>query len=77
LLAKATTLGIASHEAQLFGLANQIALTALTAGLIMLIVAGYRMWWLRRPAGGLGAPPRLGPLLRRAPITLLIGLYCC
>lgn len=73
LLAKATTLGIAFHEATLFGLANQIGLTALAIGLIVLIVAGYRMWWLRRPAGGLGAPPRLGPLLRRAPITLLIG----
>ncbi|MGH3982506.1 MAG: PepSY-associated TM helix domain-containing protein [Pseudonocardiaceae bacterium] len=73
LLAKATTLGIAFHEAQLFGLANQIGLTALATGLIMLIVAGYRMWWLRRPAGGLGAPPRLGLLLRRAPVTLLIA----
>ncbi len=73
LLAKATTLGIAFHEAELFGLANQIGLTALTTGLIVLIMAGYRMWWLRRPAGGLGAPPRLGPLLRRAPITVLIA----
>ncbi len=73
LLAKATTLGIAFHQAELFGLANQIGLTALAAGLIVLIVCGYRMWWLRRPAGGLGAPPSVGPLLRRAPITLLIG----
>jgi uncharacterized iron-regulated membrane protein len=73
LLAKATTLGIAFHQAELFGLANQIGLTALATGLIMLIVAGYRMWWRRRPAGGLGAAPRLGSLLRHAPITLLIG----
>lgn len=73
LLAKATTLGIAFHEAELFGLANQIGLTALATGLIVLVLAGYRMWWLRRPAGGLGAPPPLGPLLRRAPITVLIG----
>jgi uncharacterized iron-regulated membrane protein len=73
LLAKATTLGIAFHQAELFGLANQIGLTALAAGLIVLVLAGYRMWWLRRPAGGLGAPPPLGHLLRRAPITLLIG----
>ncbi|MGH3882149.1 MAG: PepSY-associated TM helix domain-containing protein [Pseudonocardiaceae bacterium] len=73
LLAKATTLGIAFHQAELFGLANQIGLTAMAAGLIVLVLAGYRMWWLRRPAGGLGAPPPLGPLLRRAPITVLIG----
>ncbi len=64
LLAKVTTLGIAFHVAELFELANQIGLTALAAGLIVLIVAGYRMWWLRRPVGGLGTPPRLGPLLR-------------
>ncbi|MGH3975290.1 MAG: PepSY domain-containing protein, partial [Pseudonocardiaceae bacterium] len=73
MLAKATTLGIAFHQAELFGFANQIGLTALATGLIMLIVAGYRMWWLHRPAGGLGAAPRLGSLLRRAPITLLMG----
>ncbi|MDQ3988151.1 MAG: PepSY domain-containing protein [Actinomycetota bacterium] len=73
LLAKATTLGIAFHEGELFGLANQIGLTALAAGLIVLVLAGYRMWWLRRPAGGLGTPSPVGPLLRRAPITVLIG----
>ncbi|MDQ3152261.1 MAG: PepSY domain-containing protein, partial [Actinomycetota bacterium] len=72
--AKATTLGIAFHQAELFGLANQIGLTALAAGLIVLIAAGYRMWWLRRPAGGLGAPPPLGPLLRSAPVPVLLGL---
>ena len=74
LLAKATTLGIAFHQAELFGLANQIGLTALAAGLIVLIAAGYRMWWLRRPEGGLGAPPPLGPLLRSAPVPVLLGL---
>lgn len=74
LLAKATTLGIAFHQAELFGLANQIGLTALTTGLIVLILAGYRMWWLRRPAGGLGAPPPVGSLLRSAPVSVLLGL---
>lgn len=73
LLAKATTLGIAFHQAELFGLANRIGLTALAVALILLIVSGYRTWWLRRPAGGLGAPPRLGPLWRRVPLPLLLG----
>lgn len=73
LLAKATTMGIAFHQAQLFGLANQIFLTLLAVGLIVLIAAGYRMWWLRRPAGGVGAPPRAGPLLRSVPVPLLAG----
>lgn len=73
LLAKATTLGIAFHQAELFGLANQIGLTAMAVALIVLIIAGYRMWWLRRPAGGLGVPPRTGPLLRTVPVPLLVG----
>ncbi len=72
-LAKATTLGIAFHQAELFGLANQIGLTLLAVALIVLIIAGYRMWWLRRPAGGLGVPPRMGPLLRTVPVPLLLG----
>lgn len=73
LLAKATTLGIAFHQAQLFGLANQVGLTVMAVALIVLIIAGYRMWWLRRPAGGLGVPPRMGPLLRTVPVPLLLG----
>lgn len=73
LLAKATTVGIAFHQAELFGLANQIGLTLLAVALIVLIIAGYRMWWLRRPAGGLGVPPRAGPLLRTVPVPLLVG----
>lgn len=73
LLAKATTLGIAFHQAELFGLANQIELTVLAVALIVLIVAGYRMWWLRRPAGGLGVPSGAGALLRTVPVPLLLG----
>ena len=73
LLAKATTLAINYHTGTLFGLANQIFLTLFAAAVIVMIVSGYRMWWHRRPAGGLGAPPRAGPLLRVVPIPLLIG----
>ncbi|MDQ3987981.1 MAG: PepSY domain-containing protein [Actinomycetota bacterium] len=73
LLAKATTLGIVFHQAELFGLATQIGLTVLAVALIVLIIAGYRMWWLRRPAGGLGVPPGAGALLRTVPVPLLLG----
>lgn len=73
LLAKATTMGIDFHQATLFGLANQILLTVLAVALVVLIAAGYRMWWCRRPAGGLGAPPKVGPLLQTVPIPLLVG----
>ncbi|GAA3732742.1 PepSY-associated TM helix domain-containing protein [Salinactinospora qingdaonensis] len=73
LLAKATTVGIAFHQAELFGVVNQVGLTLLALALVVLILAGYRMWWLRRPAGGLGAPPAAGPLLRNVPLPLLVG----
>lgn len=73
LLTKATTLGVAFHQAELFGLANQIGLTVLAVALIVLIITGYRMWWLRRPPGGLGVPPGAGALLRTVPVPLLLG----
>lgn len=50
---------IAAHEGQLFGWFNQ-ALGLLTAlGLVTLSVSGCIMWWKRRPAGRLGAPPAM------------------
>ncbi|MFO0901405.1 MAG: PepSY domain-containing protein [Pirellulales bacterium] len=70
--------GIAAHEGQLFGWANQ-ALGAFTAlGLVLISVTGVVMWWRRRDAGVLGAPrvlaaPRLawGLLL----LILLMAVY--
>ncbi|MFD6419983.1 PepSY-associated TM helix domain-containing protein [Streptomyces sp. NPDC060194] len=49
LLAKLTRYGIDLHMGVTLGLANQLALAALMLGTILLIVWGYRMWWLRRP----------------------------
>ncbi|GGK74619.1 peptidase [Sphaerisporangium melleum] len=56
LAAKLTTWGIDAHMGLLFGLVNQIVLAALAAGLIALILLGYRMWWRRRPTRGFGRP---------------------
>ncbi|MFI6335771.1 PepSY-associated TM helix domain-containing protein [Streptomyces sp. NPDC050535] len=56
LLAKLTRWGIDLHTGSLFGLANQIVLMALAASLILLIVLGYRMWWLRGRASAFGRP---------------------
>ncbi|MEV7343442.1 PepSY-associated TM helix domain-containing protein [Streptomyces sp. NPDC093544] len=55
-LAKLTRWGIDAHMGVLFGLANQIVLMALAAALILLIVLGYRMWWLRGRASAFGRP---------------------
>ena len=73
LLDQATTIGIAFHEAELFGLFNRVLLTLLGVALLVLIVAGYMTWWRRRPSGAFGAPPRMSSLLRTVPIPLLIG----
>ncbi|MFC6091711.1 PepSY domain-containing protein [Saccharothrix lopnurensis] len=64
-LAKLSSLGIQAHMGRLFGLANQIALFLLAAGILTLIVLGYRMWWQRRPTRAdrrapLGTAPKRG-----------------
>jgi uncharacterized iron-regulated membrane protein len=49
--------GIAVHEGQLFGIANQLLNAATAAGLILLSVSSVILWWRRRPENTLGAPP--------------------
>jgi uncharacterized iron-regulated membrane protein len=57
----------------LFGIWTQLYLTVLAVGVIVLIVAGYRMWWLRRPPATLGVPQRAGPLWRCVPVPLMVA----
>ena len=73
-------IGIAAHEGQLFGPANQ-ALGLLTAlGLVTLSVSAIVMWWRRRPEGELGVPAprvtgfRIGPALGAAIAALAVLL---
>ncbi len=68
---KLTTAGISFHQAQLFGVPLRIFMTLLALGVIAVVVFGYRMWWQRRPLGGMGAPPPIRSWLRNAPLTLL------
>ncbi|MFD3688298.1 PepSY-associated TM helix domain-containing protein [Nocardiopsis sp. NPDC058631] len=60
LMAKLSRWGIDAHMGVLFGVPNQIVLTALALGLVAVVVWGYRMWWQRRPtrarALGVGRP---------------------
>lgn len=65
LSAKLSSLGIQAHMGRLFGVANQVLLFLLAAGLITLIVLGYRMRWQRRPTRAdrralLGTAPKRG-----------------
>jgi uncharacterized iron-regulated membrane protein len=71
LAAKLTRWGIDGHMGRLFGLANQLLLIAIAAGLVFLIVYGYRMWWQRRPTRGFAQPYRRGAA-RRAHWAVLV-----
>jgi uncharacterized iron-regulated membrane protein len=50
LMAKLTRWGVDFHMGILFGLANQLLLIAFGIALCVMIVVGYRLWWIRRPA---------------------------
>ncbi|MCU4748939.1 MULTISPECIES: PepSY-associated TM helix domain-containing protein [unclassified Streptomyces] len=82
-LAKLSRWGIDLHTGVLFGLPNQILLAALALSVIVLIVWGYRMWWLRGRGTAFGrplprgawrqVPPAIGvPLIA---VTVLVGWF--
>lgn len=62
---RAVGYGIAWHEGQLFGLANQLTGVATALALFTLAISGFLMWRRRKPDGALGAPP-----VSRDPATL-------
>ena len=52
--------GIAAHEGQLFGIANQLLGLVTALGLIAICVSAVVMWWRRRLGGAFGVPaPRV------------------
>jgi len=68
-------IGIAAHEGQLFGLANQLLGLTTAMGLVTLSISAVVLWWRRRSVGVLGAPIPLEkpqwPLLLVAVIVAL------
>lgn len=50
LAAKLTRWGVDAHMGLLFGLPNQLVLAAFGMGLCIMVILGYRMWWLKRPS---------------------------
>jgi uncharacterized iron-regulated membrane protein len=76
---RAVGYGIATHEGQLFGIANQVLITATALMLMTLSVSGAISWWRRRPTGRLGAPmalsrPRFGGALIIAIVALGVAM---
>ena len=72
--------GIAAHEGQLFGIANQLLGLATALGLIAMCMSAVAMWWRRRPGGTLGVPAprvpefRIGPRLGVAIVSVALFL---
>lgn len=85
LIAKLTRWGIDAHMGILFGLANQLIVAAFGLALCVLIVLGYRMWWLRRPAAGKSSPTQtiaaawlhLTPAYKLIVLLITIALGYC
>ncbi|NUR68622.1 MAG: PepSY domain-containing protein [Streptomyces sp.] len=73
-LAKLTRWGIDLHTGTLFGLVNQIVLMVVALCLILLIVWGYRMWWMRGRGNAFGRPIPRGAWQRVPPQILLPGV---
>jgi len=63
-------IGVAAHEGRLFGLANQLLGLFTALGLIAACVSAVVLWWQRRPATVLGAPPP-----RRNPRSVPVWLW--
>lgn len=73
-LAKLTRWGIDLHTGTLFGLVNQIVLMLVALSLILLIVWGYRMWWMRGRDNAFGRPIPRGAWQKVPPQILLPGV---
>ncbi|WP_300576606.1 PepSY domain-containing protein [Phenylobacterium sp.] len=60
--------GVATHQGLQYGALNRWIMLAGCVAIWILALSGLAMWWLRRPKGRLGVPPR--PLSRRRYILL-------
>ena len=57
-VAKVTDWGVSVHQGVEYGLPNQLLMLAGCIAAMLLCVSGIVLWWKRRPAGKLAAPPR-------------------
>lgn len=71
---RAIGIGIAAHEGQLFGWANQLLGLLTAVGLVVMSISGFVMWRKRAPSNVLGAPPRLASAQIGVGFMLFIGL---
>lgn len=66
--------GVALHEGQLFGWANQAIGLFTAIGLVLMSLSGVVLWWRRRPEGVLGAPRAVAqPAVSAGFVALLVA----
>jgi uncharacterized iron-regulated membrane protein len=69
--------GVAAHEGQLFGVANQLLGLFTAICLITLSISALFLWWRRRPQKVLGAPGYLAPEKPLAfSFVLVVAAFC-
>lgn len=74
-VARVTDWGISVHQGLEYGLPNQLLMLAGCIALMLLCVSGVVLWWKRRPAGRLAAPPRReGDRLAAGVLAIAAGL---
>ncbi|MFC3173091.1 PepSY-associated TM helix domain-containing protein [Novosphingobium bradum] len=66
--------GIAWHEGQLFGWANQLVGLVTALMIVVLALTGFVQWRRRKPADALGVPPPPAESLGKAALAVLILL---
>lgn len=66
--------GVAWHEGQLFGWANQLIGLLTAIALLETSVVGVLMWLRRRPAGIVGAPAKVDAPVPRGAIAAIVAL---
>ncbi|POP41712.1 PepSY domain-containing protein [Superficieibacter electus] len=78
LMAKLTRWGVDFHMGVLFGLPNQLLLIAFGAALCVSIIAGYCLWWSRRPAVSAQSPVNslLQSVMQLSPAGRMVALLC-
>ena len=63
------------HEGRLFGPLNVLMNALAAVSLAVVAVSGAIMWWRRRPAGRLGAPPSHSSALAPVALAVLLPLF--
>jgi uncharacterized iron-regulated membrane protein len=69
--------GVAAHEGQLFGPANQLLGLFTAICLVVLSISALVLWWRRRPSKVLGAPLYLAPERPLAISFVLVLVFFC